>query len=1052
MGARNATATITGRVFNLATGYYLKNAEVRLDGTDNTVFTDDAGYYAIAVPPGPVSLTVTYASVRPATATADTTHGGTHRLDFDLQPITIAATPAATAATGEKVITLDAFNVTAERDGQAKAIQDQRAAPNAMTAIATDNFGELSLGALGEFLRFMPGITLDGVAEPEGVRVGGLDAKYTNFTRDGVAVAASTSDMGVSYTGGNSGGNNARAFNLLPMSVVGIESIEFHHTLTARMDAGGAAGTVNIVSKNLFTRKKDEFRFQIGLNGSSDHIDLSRTYMPDDRRYHTTLPGFQFSYGGVFDQGRLGVDLSASYNESYIFTQYTQSTYAYKNPAPGLHPEGTDFDADPPITGLQFLTSHSFRTRGSVNLTTDYKLSSRLVLGLRANYSFYDNEYFTISQALWGRMASGMFIYGPSEGYDLNHSDLTRIIVHANNGINARVEQTRNNRLNHTANHLISPRLSYKHGPLAAELRLGYSRSETTNRSAEKGYFYSNGMIISRLGWTATRDSSTSPEWTLAQISGEGENWSNAENWARGDNFTEPHRLADTDNTAELLSAYLDLTYATRVLGHPVTFKFGGGARNNDFSYNARYAYYTYVGDTYDQRQATLPWNQNYSFNFKLGGKGGNIDSLSWPVLNSRELYSTFLAHPEQFNPDTVDDFRRNLLAPRDLTERIEAAYLELNTRLGPFGINAGLRDERTITDVKILQMRPNDEVTAAGLSTSSIPGILYQYHDGHRATRHRTYNNLFLSGGIKYDFTKNLRLQLSASQSMLRPDYGNIAGVVAYPDSAYTTQMWIPNPLLKPELTTKTFARLEWYLRPAGLLSLSAYRLDIKNKQIRGIEIPHTQASSQVGFELEEYTTIRDPSGGASGPDGTPEDGDTGPAYVEIPMRYMSTINAEGTRNVLGLTLEYRQQLTFLPGLLKGTRLFGSITLNDLQNARDDYERIWNVEKSANGGIGYRYGRFNIQFRASWTDDVLDAVSRPSPGRYYYENAKVYRKGRTIVDITGALRLNPHLEIGFGVRNPLNTPYCLYSEKQHRLRAYRYDGAVWSFNLRGTF
>jgi TonB-dependent receptor len=922
-----------------------------------------------------------------------------------------------------------------------------------MTAIATDNFGDLSLGALGEFLRFMPGITLDGVSEPEGVRVGGLDAKYTNFTRDGVAVAASTSDMGVSYTGGSSGGNNARSFNLLPMSVVGIESIEFHHTLTARMDAGGAAGTVNIVSKNLFNRKKDEFRFQIGLNGSSDHIDLSRTYMPDDRRYLTTLPGYQFSYAGVFDHGRLGVDLSASYNESYVFTQYTQSTYAYKNPEPGLHPEGTDFDADPAITGLQFHTTHSFRTRGSANLTTDYKLSSRLVLGLRANYSFYENEYFAINQYLWARMASGMFIYGPSEGYDLNHSSLTRIVAHANNGMNSRVEQTRNNRLNRTANHLFSPRLSYKHGPLAAELRLGYSRSETTNRSAEKGYFYSNGMMISRIGWTASRDSSTSPEWTIAQTPGEGENWSNAENWQRTDGYTEPHRLADTDNTVELLSGYLDITYARRVLGHPVTFKFGGGARSNDFSFDARYAYYTYVGDTYDQRQAALPWNKNYSFNFKLGGRGGNIDSLSWPVLNSRELYTTFLAHPEQFIPDTVDDFRRNLLAPRDLTERVEAAYLELNTRLGPFSLNAGLRDERTVTDVKILQMRPNDEVAAAGYSTASIPGVLYQYHDGERVNRHRSYNNLFLSGGIKYDFTKDLRFQLSASQSMLRPDYGNIAGVVAYPDSAYTTQMWIPNPLLKPELTTKTFARLEWYLRPAGLFSVSAYRLDIKNKQIRGREISHAQASAQAGFELEEFTTVRDTSGGATGPDGTPiDDGETGPTYVQIPMRYMSTINAEGARNILGLTVEYRQQLTFLPGLLKGASVFGSVTFNSLQNARDDYERVWNVEKSANGGIGYRYGRFNIQFRASWTDDVLDAVNIPSAGRYYYENANVYRKGRTIVDITGTLRLNPHLEIGFGVRNPLNTPYCLYSEKTHRLRAYRYDGAVWNFNLRGTF
>src|SRR4051812_35162001 len=55
------TATITGRVQNVATGQYLNNARVTVHGTDLTAFTDQTGTYRLAsVPSGAVVLDVSY--------------------------------------------------------------------------------------------------------------------------------------------------------------------------------------------------------------------------------------------------------------------------------------------------------------------------------------------------------------------------------------------------------------------------------------------------------------------------------------------------------------------------------------------------------------------------------------------------------------------------------------------------------------------------------------------------------------------------------------------------------------------------------------------------------------------------------------------------------------------------------------------------------------------------------------------------------------------------------------------------------------------------------
>src|SRR5688572_13137456 len=60
-GQSGSTGTITGRIFNPATQQYVRNAEIRVAGTDLVAYSGDDGSYVLTNVPGPdVGLTVTY--------------------------------------------------------------------------------------------------------------------------------------------------------------------------------------------------------------------------------------------------------------------------------------------------------------------------------------------------------------------------------------------------------------------------------------------------------------------------------------------------------------------------------------------------------------------------------------------------------------------------------------------------------------------------------------------------------------------------------------------------------------------------------------------------------------------------------------------------------------------------------------------------------------------------------------------------------------------------------------------------------------------------------
>src|SRR5688572_16968068 len=156
--APQLTGSISGRVQNVATGQYLNNARVSVKGSNNTVFTDKDGTYRLVnVPSGPVTLEVFFTDLDLATIQLNVPAGGLATQDVNLTSV------ARYGQQGDGTIRLDAFIVAQDKetDAQAIATNEQRFAPNIKNVLSTDSLGDVLGGSVGEFMKFLPGVTVE---------------------------------------------------------------------------------------------------------------------------------------------------------------------------------------------------------------------------------------------------------------------------------------------------------------------------------------------------------------------------------------------------------------------------------------------------------------------------------------------------------------------------------------------------------------------------------------------------------------------------------------------------------------------------------------------------------------------------------------------------------------------------------------------------------------------------------------------------------------------------------------------------------------------------
>ncbi len=891
---------VIGTVLHAARGEYLSHAEVRVVGTDLAAVTERDGTYRIAnVPAGAQTLAVSYTGLRPERAAVNVGAGETARRDFELTP--------ALADAGAGVEKLDAFVVRSEREGNAKALMEQRRSMNLTNSLSSDVFGDVAEGSVGEFLKNVPGVDVDYVGpDARGPRLRGLDPQYVGVSVDGMTLASADGSQGLA--------GGARSFSFDQVSVNSLDRIEVNYTTAADQDADSPAGTINLKTKRAFERKGRRLSWQVNFMANGDNFDWRRSYSPSDVRTHKFRPGAILEYSDVFFRNRLGLVLNISESNQYIVQSRVDHTY---NAATTTTPN----DPRPRVlTNVTAISNPRFTERFTPSLTLDWKATPSLVLSLSAMYNYFDAfiDNRTAAFSVPGGRAS-------VSGDGLNNFTFN----------NAQVALSTNHEHKYAQTRTVTPKFEFRRGAWLVDGGLHYTVSTNQYVALPRvGPQTLTTTALTGLTFQLRRSALDDVDWQITQTGGR--------DLSDLANYTNP-RLADDMRFAEQEvyqgQANVRWTAPWRL---PTWLKFGGKATEDYHRFRNPNAALTWRydgpggGTTGSFANLAFPENR-----WRLEN-GLNVTSLSGspPVFPNRPGIATlFREQPALFTPlATPANFYTAFINNASYIKETRLAGFGLaNVCLGRVQLQGGLRWEENEVGIREFQQRTAAAVRAAGFAVTpatgratTVEGLTYQFMSLPKVVRTSAYDNFFPSLSAKLHLNENLQAHLGYSSTLSRPALGNLGGVLEFNET--TLIATVPNPDLLPERSKNFSGRLAYYFEPVGNLALTLFQNDISNS-VTSQEFP----ASAFGFEDDPlYSTYR----------------------------FISTGNRPGTLRVRGGTIEYSQALSFLPGVLRGLNASASYT-RTYASAR----RAAMVPHMISGTLSYRHRGLTFGVAGKWTD-----------------------------------------------------------------------------------
>lgn len=1005
------TGTVSGRILNQGTGEYLRNAVVTVVGSQTSALAEAGGNYTLTnVPAGAVKISAAFAGLDSQETTVVVVAGQTVTQDFSLTNKDYAA------------VKMGEFVVATEREGNAKVIMEQKASIEAKQIIATDSFGSVSEGNVGEFLKYLPGVQIDYTeADARSVSLGGLDPKYTAVTLDGSPIASS----GIAAASGTTGN---RAFEFEQISINSIESVEIMKTPQPENPGSAMAGIVNLRSKGAFDRAGRELVFRAGLSANSMSGNPFKKYPGwDDEDHYRIQPNYGFDYSDVFFNRTLGI--RAGYNYSYTFSEQKAETvtYSYDNV---LTNNATEI---PRLTSFGFRDSPKPTIRYNANIRVDYKFSSDLWFSARAEYNRYHAKFFsrdlsfnfTTTANSPDPDGAGTAVAGPvvaGTEYSLSSQTATVGNVSINQGGGG------TNKYGATSNFGLDGH--YKRGNFRLDVNGSYSNSQTWYKDKLFGFFWSiNPSSLGNLGLRFNRNGSADPAVYITQTSGP--DYRDLANFPNG--FTGTTNDRRGIDRRYLFKADMQYAKAARV---PYVLKWGtqivetvNKAARPINGFNATRLGADGVAASADEK-LSLWAEPKYRMNFDYGG---NVDGLT--NVDRWALYKDFQANPSYWTSPTAGQLLQyQLQNARDVKEQIDAAYGQLVLKFGnKLTIAPGFRVEHTRasafgpTDLGDRETRRRlgypylDAVLPAlpaGVSTD-IPYVSTRYGGG-RTSANPDYVTWLRYLHTSYALSNSLKLKASFNQAISRPDMNWLIGGLVVtdenPNDTNPNRASAGNENLKPELSRTLNLTLEYYSQSVGIMSVSVYRRDLK--------------------DLIRVREITIPAGGSF-------NGDPLPASVAPNEPWVITARDNVSKgHMSSIELQIIRELNFLPGP------FSRLTVNTNYShiKYDDYDNFFRASDVANAGLFLPYRDFTFRWNSNWRPGYRREVVTASNG-WALHTPETFTHS---IDFTWNFRRNTSLFIN--ARNIFNQSAGEYRGRSDFRTRWVQTGAIWNSGITARF
>jgi TonB-dependent receptor len=350
------TGSVSGVVLD-GSGKFLEGAEISIPGTSLRTTTEREGVFRISgVPVGPQTLTITYPGTSPHTESVRVAAGETSVVRTQMSSDTIM---------------MQAFTVNTDKEGMAQAIALQKAAFNQKLVAASDQFGDISEGNVGEYLKFLPGIGIDYTAnDARAVSLRGMNPIFTNVTVDGGRMASGTSS------------GDSRRFELEQVAINNVETIEVFKTMTPDMSADNTGGQVNLVTKSAFDREtRSQFSYNVSLTGNSENLTFSKRGAWGNGKKLLIRPNADLNYSRRISD-KLGLNIS--YRLSEITHDYPRAGYSWNFTANGAT------TSNPYLTSLQMYDEQKITHRESLSTKLDFRPAPRTKLSFTGQWNWYD--------------------------------------------------------------------------------------------------------------------------------------------------------------------------------------------------------------------------------------------------------------------------------------------------------------------------------------------------------------------------------------------------------------------------------------------------------------------------------------------------------------------------------------------------------------------------------------------------------------------------------------------------------------------------------------
>ena len=525
---------------------------------------------------------------------------------------------------------------------------------------------------------------------------------------------------------------------------------------------------------------------------------------------------------------------------------------------------------------------------------------------------------------------------------------------------------------------MLKPSLVYKGKNMEIDLAIAFSgirheyiQNPPTDGLGEGGVTSVSSTLFP-IGWTASREDPGSTAWNFTQTGGA--DFRVPESWQASATTNNVNRSLQEIARDRLIG---QMSFKYRFDGpHPVSFKTGVKSDEQIYRLHAASYAYTYVGPSGDRTKALIPVAEN-TIDF-IPERYGSLFREPVYVRDLEAIGSLLQLHPEYFEPAATNATNAtNLFPDRYVRERIDAAYLMGDMQWNKWRFQGGVRTEQT--------------------------RHVYRVYERNVAERRRgKYDGIFPSGAAKYRFSPNLIATVGFSQSVRRPDYGNLTGVATINDDLMTGN--IPNPNLKPESGKNYSARLEYYFEPAGNVAVSLFQSNIEQLIYQRTLVP----SEEIGLG-GEY-----------------------PGFL-----FTSWGNREASFRIRGFELEYRQQLIFLPGVLRGVGVFA----NYMRRENSDPEFQLSVAPAvASAGVSFRYRRLNTSVQVGWTDEKLFSATE-------------FTKARTLVGLSFDCKITENTSLFITAKDLTKAPTARFDREYRELNTddYRFE-TQWIIGVSGAF